>query len=250
MEGGSMRILLAVTPLFLGLLLPSTSRADWPQFPFVHVEGEAKVDVPPDKATIRVSLTTFHRESEVGMETLQVQLTTAIGVLMQAGVPEDQITGFDLQKMAVRSRDDDYNELEILGYYFSRDFEVELTDLEKFGALVAELMAIDNVSAVNADFDVENRGRIESNLVRQAGEDARRRAEDMARSMDVSIESVFAISESPIASVGRAFRLTSDSYTVMGERPSKRGLFTSTFFVPEAIELRKSVNVLFKLKER
>jgi hypothetical protein len=36
----------------------------------------------------------------------------------------------------------------------------------------------------------------------------------------------------------------------MGERPSKRGLFTSTFFVPEAIELRKSVNVLFKLKER
>jgi hypothetical protein len=35
----------------------------------------------------------------------------------------------------------------------------------------------------------------------------------------------------------------------MGERPSKRGLFTSTIFVPEAIELRKSVNVLFKLKE-
>ena len=245
-----MRVLLAVTPLFLGLLLPSPSRADWPQFPFVHVEGEAKVDVPPDTATIRVSLTTFHRDSEVGMEALQVQLTRAIEVLAQAGVPEDQITGFDLQKMVVRSRDDDYNELEILGYYFSRDFEVELTDLEKFGALVAELMAIDNVSAVNADFDVENRGRIESNLVRQAGEDARRRAEDMARSMDVSIESVFAISESPIASVGRAFRLTPDSYTVMGERPSKRGLFTSTIFVPEAIELRKSVNVLFKLKER
>jgi len=244
-----MRVLLAVTPLFLGLLLPSASRADWPQFPFVHAEGEAKVDVRPDTATIRVSLTTFHRESEVGMETLQVQLTRAVDVLAQAGVPEDQITGFDLQKMVVRSRDDDYNELEILGYYFSRDFEVELTDLEKFSPLVAELMAIDNVSTVNADFDVENRGRIESNLVRQAGEDARRRAEEMARSMDVSIQSVFAISESPIASVGRAFRLTPDSYTVMGARPSKRGLFTSTIFVPEAIELRKSVNVLFKLKE-
>lgn len=245
-----MRILLAVAPLFLGLLLPSASRADWPQFPFVHAEGEAKADVPPDKATIRVSLTTFHRESEVGLETLQVQLTTAIDALARAGVPEDQITGFDLKKMVVRSRDDDYNELEILGYHFSRDFEVELTDLDKFSPLVAELMAIDNVSTVNADFDIENRGRIESNLVRQAGEDARRRAEEMARSMDVSIESVFAISETPIASVGRAFRLTPDSYTVMGARPSKKGLFTSTIFVPEAIELRKSVNVLFKLEER
>jgi len=111
-------------------------------------------------------------------------------------------------------------------------------------------MAIDNVSTVNAHFDVDDRGRIESNLVRQAGEDARRRAEEMARSMGVSIESVFAISESPIAAVGQAFRLTPDSYTVMGTRPSKRGLFTSTFFVPEAIELHKSVNVLFKLKER
>lgn len=245
-----MRILLTVAPLFLGLLLPSASRADWPEFPFVHVQGEAKVDVAPDKATIRVSLTTFHTESEVGLEALQVQLTTAIEVLSKAGVPEDQVTGFDLQKMVVRSRDDDYNELEILGYQFSRDFEVELTDLEKFTPLVAELMAIDNVSAVNADFDVENRGRIESNLVRQAGEDARRRAGEMAKGMDVSIESVFAISEKPIASVGRAFRLTSDSYTVMGERPSKKGLFTSTIFVPEAIELRKSVNVLFKLKQR
>lgn len=245
-----MRILLAVAPLFFALLFPSASRADWPQFPFVHVEGEASVDVPPDRATIRVSVTTFHRESEVALETLQVQLTTAIDVLAQAGVPEDRITGFDLQKRVVRSRDDDYNDLEILGYHFSRDFEVELTDLENFSPLVAELMAIDNVTTVNADFDVEDRDRTERNLVRQAGEDARRRAEEMARSMDVSIESVFAISETPIASVGRAFRLTSDSYTVMGERPAKKGLFTSTIFVPEAIELRKSVHVLFRLKER
>ena len=245
-----MRILFAVTPLFLVILLPGPSQAEWPQFPFVHVEGEATIEVPPDEATIRVSLTVFHKESEVGLETLQVQLTKAVDVLEQAGVPEDQITGFDLEKMVVRSRDDDHNELEILGYYFSRDFEVELTDLEMFSALVAELMTIDNVTKVDADFDIENRDRVEANLVREAGEDARRRAEAMARAMDVSIDSVFAISEEPIASVGRAYGLTSDSYTVMGERPLERGLFTSTIFVPEAIELRKSVNVLFTLKER
>ena len=40
-----MRVLLALTPLFLDWFLPSASRADWPQFPFVHVVGEAKVDV-------------------------------------------------------------------------------------------------------------------------------------------------------------------------------------------------------------
>ena len=243
-----MRILLAVIPPFLALLLPSVCQADWPQFPFVHVEGEARVDVPPDEATIRVRMTSFHRESEVALETLQVQLTTAIGVLARAGVPDDRITGFDLQKMVVRSRDDN-NELEILGYDFSREFEVLLTDLESFTPLVAELMAIDNVAAVSADFDIEDRVQMESNLARHAAEDARRRAEQLARNMDVSIDSVFSISETPIASVGRAFRLTSDSYTVMGERPSEKGLFTSTIFVPEAIELRKSVHVLFKIKE-
>lgn len=245
-----MRTPLAVTLLFLGWLLPSASAADWPQFPFVHVEGEATMDVRPDKATIRVRMTSFHSESEIGLETLQVQLTSAIDVLARAGVPEDRITGFDLQKKVVRSTDGNQNELQILGYDFSREFQVELTDLDEFTALVAELMAIDNVAAVNADFDVENRDEIESNLVRLAGEDAQRQANQLARNMDASIESVFAISESPIAVVGRAFRLTSDSYTVMGERPSKRGLFTSTIFVPQTIELRKSVNVLFKLKER
>lgn len=245
-----MRILFAVTPLFLGLLLSGPSRAEWPQFPFVHVAGEATIEVPPDEATIRVSLSAFHKESEVGLETLQVQLTKAVNVLEQAGVPEDQIGGFDLEKKVVRSTDDDNNELEILGYYFSRDFEVKLTNLEMFSALVAELMAIDNVTKVDADFHIESHDRVEANLVREAGKDARRRAEEMARAMDVSIDSVFAISEHPIASVGRAYGLTSDSYTVMGERPSKRGLFTSTIFVPETIELRKSVNVLFRLKQR
>lgn len=245
-----MRTLLAATLLSLGLLVSFASRAEWPQFPFIHVEGEASLEVRPDRATIRVTLMTFHNESELGLETLQLQLRTAMEVVARAGVPEDRITGFDLEKRVVRSRDDGNRELEILGYYFSRNFEVELTDMDRFGPLVSELIAIDNVTAVDADFDVDNRTRIESNLVKQAGENARRRAEEMAKSMGVSIESVYAVSDSPIASVGRAFRLTPDSYTVMGRRPSRRGLFTSTLFVPDTIELRKSVNVLFRLRER
>lgn len=242
-----MRILFAVIPIFLALLFASDSRADWPTFPFVHAEGEAELEVPPENATVRFTVATFHQESAVALETLQAQVAKALDVLAEAKVPQDRITGFDLQKFVERAQDDDYNELEILGYHLSRHFEVELTDLKMFSPLVAELMALDNVSPVNAEFDIENRDEIESRLVLEAAQDARRRAEDMARSMGVSIESVFAISETPIASIERTFRLSSDSYSVSAFKIDAR--FQDQLFKPDTIEFRKSVNVLFKLQE-
>lgn len=245
-----MRILLPALPVLLGFLLPSVSRAEWPQFPFVHAEGEAEMHVPPDEATVRFSVTTFDKESAVGLEVLQSQIRKALELLSNAGVPEEGITGFDLQKIVERSRDDDYNELEILGYYFSRDFEVELTDLEKFSPLVAELMALDHVSPVNAEFDIGTRDELESKLVQQAGEDARRRAEDLARSMGVSIESVFAISATPLGSVGPTFGVIGDSYETVVTAYRRAPSSQDTIFIPETIELRKSVNVLFKLQEQ
>lgn len=244
-----MKVLSIVVPALLGLMLPSVSHADWPDFPFVHAEGEARMEVAPDNATISFTVGAFHKESAVGLETLQTQVRKVLAVLAQAGIPEGRITGFDLHKMVERSRDDDYNDLEILGYWYSRDFEVELEDLKKFSDLMARIMAVDNVSPINAEFDVDNREEVEASLVRQAGEDARRRAENLARSLGVSIESVFAISEYSLASVADTFRVSSEAIRVSAMR-SSMGSFEDTIFLPDHIELHKSVNVLFKLQDR
>jgi uncharacterized protein len=242
-----MRLSPPVALVVLAGFAPSPSVADWPDFPFVHVEGEARLQVPPEQATIGVSMATFHADSSVALETMQAQVGKVLEVVAAAGIPDNQITAFDLHKSVQRARDERYSQLEILGYEFSRSIEVELTDLDKFASLVADLAAIDNVASVDAYFGLEDPDDIDTRLVQRAAEDARRRAEDMARSMGVTIESVFAISETPMSAIGQTFGLRGDWGAALAMKMDRD---RPAVFVPESIDFHKSVNVIFKIREQ
>lgn len=234
--------------IFLSVLAaPTTVAADgWPDFPFLVAEGNATAKVPPDKAKLSLSVSAFDANSSVAVETVQNRIGKVLSVFKKYAVPGTSITSHNLVKEVERSSEDRV-ELEIIGYYVSRRMSVNLDDISQFSDLVADLASLDNVSSINTAFDVSTREDIEANLMSSAGSDARRKAESMARGMDTSLGSIFAISESSVSSSLALFGMGDGSPYYAGA-PSSSGGYAATVFVPSTITLRQSVNVIFELK--
>lgn len=142
---------------------------------------------------------------------------------------------------------EDRVDMEIVGYHLSRRLEVELLDISKFAELIADLAKLDNVSSLNADFDVTNRDSIELKLMNEAGADARRNAENMVHGMSRTVGAVYSVSESSIHSSSARYALGVRSDYPMA-RIGMAPAYQETVFEPSTIELRQSIHVMFELR--
>ena len=162
-----LRVFLLIAMLTIAASFPAVAN-DLPSFPFLLVEGKAKAEVQPDKATLSVYVSAFDPESGVAVETVRRQLIALLGILAKHSIPDDAITSYNLAKEVERARKDRV-EMEIVGYHVSRRLKVEFVDISNFAELVAEITKLDNVSSLDANFDVTNRDNIELKLVNEAG---------------------------------------------------------------------------------
>jgi uncharacterized protein len=208
------------------------------------VAGDAKIEVAPEQATIKLHVVAFEKDSETAVATVQQQVARVLEILESFAVPADAITSFSLRKDVERARQD-YRDLEILGYYVSRRVEADLADLSQFGELIAALAGLENVSQVEAEFDIKNREDIEAELTRQAAKDARRKAQNMAEAMDVSLGQVHAISETEFRFDGTIYGLGQRIYPSL----AAPGPYEDTVFLPAAIMIRQSLNVVFNIDQ-
>jgi uncharacterized protein YggE len=238
---------IVLSAIFAAIAVPFPAKAnDLPSFPFLLVQGEAKTEVRPDKATLSVYVSAFDPQSEIAVETVQKQLVRLLGTLKKYSIPDEAITSFNLVKEVERDRKDRV-EMEIVGYHVSRRLKVDLLDISQFAELIADIARLDNVSSLNAEFDVTNRDAIEVRLMNEAGADARRSAENLVQGMSRQVGSVYAISESSFrSSIARFAIAEGESYTLAMARNDMA--YSETIFEPTTIELRQSVHVLFQLE--
>jgi len=224
---------------------PLASANEIPSFPFLLVKGEATTEVRPDKATFSIHVSSFESESSVAVETVQKRLVELLETLARHSIPKDAITSFKLMKEVERARKD-RAEMEIVGYHVSRRVKVELADLSQFAELVADIAKIDNVSSLDASFDVTNRDGIELKLMNEAGADARGIAENMVHGMSRTVGPVYGISESSFRSSFANYELAAGGayYARMGIAAD----YQQTVFQPSTIELSQTIHVIFVLE--
>ena len=231
----------------LAIAAPAAVLADGlPAFPFLIVEGNATADVRPDKATLSVHISAFDADSAVATDTVQKQLVALLGILAAYSIPDDAITSYNLNKQVERARKDRVN-MEIVGYHVSRRVKVELSDISRFAELIADISRLDNVSSLNANFDVTDREGIEHRLMNEAGADARRMAENMVDGMSRTVGQVYAVSRSSIRRSMAVFALDAGvGYPAAIARVSAD--YEQTVFEPSTIELQQSIHVMFELQ--
>jgi len=218
-----------------------------PDFPFVAVTGQSSKQVAPDSATLSFRITTFHQSSDVANAQLAQASSKVLALLKANGVTDSQISAFELEKSEKRKRDEQYNELEVLGYDLNRRFDVTLADLKKYPDLMTQLYATDYVHDLSTSFDTSDRSNIETTLIAAAAAQAKQKAEQMAEGLGVKIHSVFAFNDS--GSFERFFATFAAGETgmVSSAMMADRSAGAQQVFIPQSIEISKTVNVIYKI---
>jgi len=217
-----------------------------PDFPFVTVTGESTSKVKPNIVNIEFSLLTFDKESNKANQLHQETVGTLVEELKVIGVISKDISSFEVSKRTTRERDDRYNELSILGYEVSQSFNVQLNDLTVYSEITKLLLNTNNVENIHSKFDTTERKSIEAQLIKKAGENAKEKALQMASGLDVKIDSVFAFNDTgSFSSFFATFGLNSERIRVAEQR---RRVPPSTLFIPQFIEISKSINVVYRLE--
>lgn len=221
-----------------------------PDFPFVTVQGTASKELPPDRADVSFTIETFDEKAETADRILADTTVAVLKVLSTLNIPDSAITAYEISKYTKRERGDNYQDLAILGYEMSRNFTVELDNIDNYAPLFEALMKMQNVADVGSNFSVSNADEITLSLISAAAANAKAKAQTMAAGLDVTLGKVFAFNDSGsfdnfFASFGveQRYRVEAFEMSVSGSRQR-----STTVFIPQTIELSKTVNVIYRIE--
>lgn len=227
----------------------SASAIGLPEFPFIIVSGKAEVKVPPDEVRVTFSIIEFNSSSESALSVVIDRGAAVLKLAEKYNIPFEQITSQSIDKTVKRSRDANYEQLEILGYEVSQSYNIRIKDISNYSKFSDELISMQNIANVNSSFNISNRDEVLRKLVNKASSDAFRRANDLAKGLRANVGSVFAISEDLDIGLQLAkFGVNVEGYaTYSKDSVSSRRRFN--FFIPKTIDISKTVNVIFKLEQ-
>lgn len=218
-----------------------------PDFPFITVTGEAKLDVAPDKARIQFVIRHTAAKADAATEAVYKQGRDLMQFLATQGVTEANIDAAQVNKEALYK---DYNDRTITGYEASQPISVTLDQLANYVAVMDYLFKQPQIFSIQGSFDSSQREQHELKLSEQAGADARRRANHLAGAQGVKISSVFAISETAgWGNLAGDFGFSGGAVSYGALRKSAEMADSSgNLVLPRHITLQKSVNVIYKIK--
>lgn len=231
---------------FIALTAAKVAASPLPDFPFIAVTGEARLDIAPDKARIQFVIRHTAQTAAASTEAVYRQSAELMQFLAKQGVTTDDIEAAQINKEALHK---DYNDRTITGYEASQPVTVTLKQLTNYVAVMDYLFKQPQIFSIHGSFDSSQRLQHERKLSELAGADAKQRAELLAGAQGVKISSVFAISEA-----GGWAQLPADfgfgpgavSYGPMRMSAEKADV-SANLVLPRHITLNKSVNVIYKI---
>jgi uncharacterized protein YggE len=238
--------------LAVSALLSFAARADDPPpFPFILVNGEASVDVKPDRAKITFNIVEFDKDAQAAANAVSQRGAEIIRAAAEHGVARDHITSTAVQKEVRRARDQNYAPLHIEGYEVSQSFTIELRDTSRYTALADKLLTLNNVTSLNSEFDVSDRATITSQLVKTACDNARSKASDLAAGLDVRLGKPYAVTQDgDFSSLTAAFWAPGGREGPLAFAKAMRAdAAGSNMFVPKTINISKQVSVVYRIAE-
>ena len=220
-----------------------------PDFPFVTVTGKSAIKVKPNTANLNFYVFVFDKNSESAKLSLDKTSLDVIELFTTFGVNPKKITLSEINKRTIRNRNNNYEALEVIGYEFTQHFAVAMDNLNNFSEIYSALLAINNIEELNSQFDISNRETVETELIKKAAESAKLKAIQMAAGLGVKIDSVFAFNDSgSFPSFFATFGLNEKALRAVAMQ-SPRASQSSGLFVPQFIEVSKTVNVVYKIEK-
>ena len=178
--------------LILVTSFTSTALAE-ERVPTISVNGEGRVEAPPDSATISIGVTTFDNDAaKVQAENSRIA-TNVINAVASIGIDKKNIrTGnYSFQQ---RFRYDDKGKQIFDGYEVNNTVTIAVNDLTKIGRAIDAALAGGANRVDSLNFGIRDRENFQSEALKLAVRDARRKAEIAAAELGKRIVGIVNVS--------------------------------------------------------
>ncbi len=231
------------------ILVPACCRADeLPSFPFLMAQGKASMEVPPDLATLSLSIRVLDKKADVALGRFEERSRQVLAFLEERGIKREDIDASQVNKRDLR----DYRNEEgtdTLGYEVRREIRVVLRDLRLYELVAHFLLSTEDITDIDAVFGRTDVEKVRADLVAKAAADARKQGEQMAAGFGARLGPVFAVSQSSLSStLPGYFRVAGgtrdDGISMLSPKQSK----TPVLLVPSTIKVEMHVCALYRLQ--
>jgi uncharacterized protein YggE len=180
--------------LILLFSLPALVAADpLPDKPHIYVQGDARIEVEPDRLTISVGLTEVSDKLETAKGEVDARSRLLIERARAIGIEDRDIGTTSLRITPTYDYVD--GERVDLGTAAYREVTLTLRDLSQYSELMSALVEADISTWISTRFLVSNGGALTDEALTRALENARARAERLAESQGKRLGDVYSISE-------------------------------------------------------
>lgn len=231
-----------LTTLLLLFSLPSIAQP-MPDFPFVIVEEKMEKEVQPDYVDIRFSLLHFNRSSEQAMAELKATGSDIIRILEKHKIPLTQLESNRIEKDVKRARNEQRQNLGILGYEIGQTMKLRLNNLELYSPFINDLLSVDGVNGIHSWFESSRADAIKIDMIAELGKQSRQQADTLAASQAKTIKGVYGITTQDYHQFHN-YAMSMEISAPMDSGHYRDGL---TMMVPGHITLHQHLTTVFEL---
>ena len=185
-----------VVILATGLLAAGLARADAPLPRLVSVTGEGEVKAQPDMAYVTLGVEARKPTLAAARSEVTAAVDRLLALTRDLKIDPKYVDSTQLQVQPEYRWNDKDSQRVLLGYFVSRQIEVELRDLERLGPLLERAVSAGANQVGGARLDSSKRKDLEREALTRAVEDARLDADTLARAAGVKLGPVQSLSAS------------------------------------------------------
>ncbi|NOU49149.1 SIMPL domain-containing protein [Pseudoalteromonas sp. JBTF-M23] len=190
-----MRIL---SVLAASLFSVSSFASTVPDDPHLYVQGQAKIQVQPDRATIRVAIVEKSKQLPEAKQKVDDIMAKAIKLAKRFDIEKDDIHAEQLNVYRQTRYNRNTNEEEFEGFRVTRSLTLTLKKIESYPELLQALVDTGITEFNNTEFSVSNREELTDKLKLKAIKDAKLAVKELAGAFDVEVDKLYSASFAPI----------------------------------------------------
>ena len=213
-----------------------------PPVPVLVVSGNASVMAVPDQAIVRLGIVRQAASAQAAQEQANVAAREILNAVEKAGVPPNQIQTARLVLTPIYAprNPDSRDAPRIVAYNATNTISVRLENLSIAGTVIDAGLKAGANQIEGVGFALRNDLPSRQQVLKQAVEEARSKAQTMAEALRVNLVEVLEVSEGGVSIVDRVEPVFA----------SRAAAATETPVSPGQIEVRASVTIRYRISSK
>jgi uncharacterized protein YggE len=173
--------------LVAAFVLTGNAMSAEPEPRTVSVSGQGQVYAEPDRATVQLGIEARKPKLEDARAEVNKTVEAALKLTRELKIDQQHVRATRINVQPEYNWDNNARERHLIGYYVSRQIEIDLRDLDKLGTLLERAVDLGINQLGEPQLDSSKRRELERSALALAVEDARLNAEAVAKAAGARI---------------------------------------------------------------